>query len=99
MRELFIHNIDEATYRRMLAIADERGWSIEDLALRAIRYATGLSGEHIVGEDRQDIATMRGVWNPNENQAFREAMEAFRRVESGPTFQSASDSPEPDTKK
>lgn len=88
MRELRIRKVDEATYERMLAIADERGWSVEDLAVRAIRYAIGLSSENVAGQDRQDIATMRGVWNQTENQAFREAMEAFRQVESGPTFES-----------
>lgn len=98
MRELLLHNIDESTYQRMLVIAEERGWPIEELALRAIRYATGLSSEHIAGQDRQDIATMRGVWNQDENLAFREAMEAFRRVDSGPSFEpdEPSDAAEPD---
>jgi hypothetical protein len=30
---------------------------------------------------------MRGVWNQTENLAFSEAMEAFRQVDSGPTFE------------
>lgn len=88
MAELNIKNIDQATMERMLMVANERGWSINELALRALRYALGVSSEHVFSQDRQDIATMRGVWNQNENQAFREAMEAFRQVESGPTFES-----------
>ncbi|HET9031311.1 MAG TPA: hypothetical protein VFN25_00245 [Dokdonella sp.] len=99
MRELVVKNIDDATYQRMLEVADQRGWSIEGLALRAIRYAMGLSSESLAGEDRQDIANMRGVWNQTENQAFREAMEAFLQVESGPTFESddVPRKPEPDS--
>ena len=88
MAEIHIHNIDQATYERMLTVARERGWSINELAVRALRYAVGLSNEHLTGHDRQDIATMRGVWNHSENQAFHEAMEAFRQVNSGPTFES-----------
>lgn len=87
MPELLLKNIDETTYQRMLVIADERGWSLDELAVRAIRYATGLSSENVAGQDRQDIATMRGVWNQTENQAFREAMEAFRQIDSGPSFE------------
>lgn len=95
MPQLVLQDIDETTYQRMLDIAAERGWSLEELAVRAIRYATGLSGENVAGEDRQDIATMRGIWNQNENQAFREAMEAFRQVDSGPMFESGESSDEP----
>ncbi len=87
MAELNIKNIDEATFERIRVLANERGWSINELAVRALRYAVGLSSEHVFSQDRQDIATMRGVWNQNENQAFREAMEAFCQVESGPTFE------------
>lgn len=88
MAELNIKNIDQATFERMRAVANERGWSINELAVRALRYAVGLTSEHVFSQDRQDIATMRGVWNQDENQAFREAMEAFCKVESGPTFES-----------
>jgi hypothetical protein len=87
MAEILISNIDKATLTRMTELANERGWSTNEVALRALRYALGLSTEHLSANDRQDIATMRGVWNQSENLAFREAMEAFRRVESGPTFE------------
>jgi hypothetical protein len=89
MAEIRIQNVDEATYERMIALARERGCSFNELALHALRYAVGLSTEHLSGQDRQDIATMRGVWNQSENQAFREAMDAFRKVDSGPTFGSS----------
>ena len=88
MADLQIKNIDPATQERMRDLALQRGCSINEFALRALRYVVGLSSEHPGGQDRQDIATMRGVWNQSENQAFREAIEAFREVESGPTFES-----------
>ncbi len=88
MADLQIKNIDPATQERMRDLALQRGCSINEFALRALRYVVGLSSEHPGGQDRQDIATMRGVWNQIENQAFREAIEAFREVESGPTFES-----------
>ncbi len=88
MADLQIKNIDPAIQERMRDLALQRGWSINEFALRALRYVVGLSSEHPGGQDRQDIATMRGVWNQSENQAFREAIEAFREVESGPTFES-----------
>ncbi len=87
MAEILISNIDRATLARMIELANERGWSTNEVALRALRYALGLSTEHLGGTDRQDIATMRGVWNQTENLAFREAMDAFRQIESGPTFE------------
>ena len=97
MPQLHIKYIDEMTYERMRVIADERGWSVDELAVRAIRYAIGLSSEHVTGQDRQDIATMRGVWNQSENLAFHEAMEAFRQVDSGPTFEAEDTSKDPDS--
>ena len=88
MADLQIKNIDPVIQERMRDLALQRGCSINEFALRALRYVVGLSSEHPGGQDRQDIATMRGVWNQSENQAFREAIEAFREVESGPTFES-----------
>ncbi|MGB0134980.1 hypothetical protein [Dokdonella sp.] len=88
MAEIRVKDIDEDTFERLTALANERGWTINEVALRALRYALGLSNEHLSGQDRQDIATMRGVWNQVENQAFHEAIEAFRQVDSGPTFES-----------
>ena len=87
MAEIRIHSIDQATHDRMIALAKDRGWSLNEVALRALRYALGLTSEHPAGQDRQDIATMRGVWNQSENQAFHEAMDAFQQIQSGPTFE------------
>lgn len=88
MSELRVHSIDEVLHERMLMVAKSRGWSLNEVALRALRYALDISSEHPLGRDRHDIATMRGIWNQIESQAFSEAMEAFKRVESGPTFES-----------
>ncbi|HPG93838.1 MAG: hypothetical protein WAS23_04670 [Dokdonella sp.] len=87
MAEFWIRDIDNATLDRLNALANERGWSPGATAVRALRYALGLSTEPVMRQDRQDIATMRGVWNQSESQAFHEAMEAFRQVDSGPSFE------------
>ncbi len=91
MAEIRIHSIDQATHDRMIALAKDRGCSLNEVALCALRYALGLSGEHPAGQDRQDIATMRGIWNQSETQAFHEAMDAFQQVPSGPTFEGGDD--------
>jgi len=87
MAEFWIRDIDSVTLDRLNALANERGWSPGTTAVRALRYALGLSTEPVMRQDRQDIATMRGVWNQSESQAFHEAMEAFRQVDSGPSFE------------
>ncbi|MCC6441256.1 MAG: hypothetical protein IT476_11610 [Rhodanobacteraceae bacterium] len=87
MTDFLIQSIDRVTLERLELLAGERGWSTNDTALRALRYALGISSEPVIGRDRQDIATMRGVWNQLENQAFSEAMDAFRKVDSGPSFE------------
>jgi plasmid stability protein len=94
MRNLMVRDIDEAMLDRIRVIAIEQGCSTNEIAVRALRYALGLSDEELVPRDRQDIATMRGIWNQSESQAFREAMDAFRQVESGPLFE-----PDKDPKK
>lgn len=92
MPDLLIQNVDNVTLERLTSVANERGWSVNDACVRALRYALGLTIEPLIGRDRQDIATMRGVWNQLENQAFSEAMDAFRKVDSGPSFEPASKS-------
>ena len=89
MPDILLKDLDEATFERMSAAASERGCALDEIARRALRFAFGLSSEDPAPRDRQDIATLRGVWNQGENQAFREAIEAFQRVDSGPSFDSA----------
>jgi len=91
MADLLLKDIDEETLARMRAAASERACSLEDIGVRALRFAFGLGIEDFAPRDRQDIATLRGVWNQGENQAFREAIEAFKRVDSGPSFEARND--------
>lgn len=87
MPDLVLKDIDEATFERLVAVASEQGCGLEEIGVRALRVALGLSAEDLVARDRQDIATLRGIWNHGENQAFHEAMEAFKQVDSGPSFE------------
>lgn len=87
MTDIFLRDIDAATLDRLNAVAIEQGCTKNEIALRALRFALGLSSTGVTAQDRQDIATMRGIWNQGENQAFSEAMDAFQRIESGPLFE------------
>lgn len=87
MPEILLKDIDATTFECIRAAASERGCTLEEISIRALRFAFGLSAEDLAPRDRQDIATMRGVWNQGENQAFREAIEAFKQVDSGPMFE------------
>lgn len=93
MPDLVLKDIDEATFERLAAVASEQGCRLEDIGMRALRFALGLSTEDLVARDRQDIATLRGIWNQGENQAFHEAIEAFKQVDSGPSFEPGSGTP------
>ena len=87
MPDILLRDIDDATFERIRTAASERGCALEDITLRALRFAFGLSAEDPAPRDRQDIATLRGVWNQGENHAFRDAIEAFQQVASGPSFE------------
>jgi len=86
MTDILIREVDEAIAERVRLIAVEKNWSVNEVLLRALRYALGLGGEDLVRHDRQDIAHLRGTWNSGETAAFREALSAFERVEGQPLF-------------
>jgi hypothetical protein len=86
MTDILIHEVDEAIAARVRQIAIERNLPVNDVILKALRYALGLGGEDLSRGDRQDIAHLRGTWNSGETAAFREALKAFERVEGTPLF-------------
>ncbi|WP_440224579.1 hypothetical protein ACQQ2N_05005 [Dokdonella sp. MW10] len=87
MPDLLVNDLDTATIERLEALASERGLPSNVLARDALRYALGLSDREIVPRAGDDGVMLPGLWHATENQAFREAMEAFKRVESGPSFE------------
>jgi hypothetical protein len=86
MTDILIREVDEAIAARVRQIAIERNLPVNDVILKALRYALGLGGEDLARSDRQDIAHLRGTWNSGETAAFREALKAFERVEGAPLF-------------
>ncbi len=94
MPDILLKDFDAAAWERVCLAAAVRGCPPEALAARAVLDAYG-TGEDAVLTDRQDIATMRGIWNQGENQVFREAMEAFQRVDSGPLYERRSEPRKP----
>ncbi len=89
MPRLVIDHLDQALWDRLLAAAATQGCPPADIGARALRFAFGLSSEDFAPRDRQDIATLRGVWSQSENAAFDEALQAFKSVDSGPSFEEA----------
>ena len=96
MTDILIREVDEAIAERVRLIAVEKNWSVNEVLLRALRYALGLGGEDLVRHDRQDIAHLRGTWNPGETAAFREALSAFEHVDGRPLFSDGT-KPAPET--
>jgi hypothetical protein len=93
MTDILIRDVDEAIAERLRQIALERNWPVNQVIVNALRFALGLGGEDLVRRDRQDIAHLRGTWNPGETAVFREALTAFERVEGQPLF--SDDGPKP----
>jgi len=86
MTDILIREVDDAIAERLRQIAVERNWPVNQVILHALRVALGLGGEDLVKRDRQDIAHLRGTWNPGETAAFREALSAFEHVDGKPLF-------------
>ncbi|HJT98663.1 MAG TPA: hypothetical protein VJ696_10150 [Rhodanobacteraceae bacterium] len=86
MTDILIREVDDAIAERLRQVAIERSWPVNQVILHALRYALGLGGEDLVRRDRQDIAHLRGTWNPGETAAFRDALSAFERVDGTPLF-------------
>lgn len=86
MPDILLKDFDAAAWERVCLVAAARGCAPETLAAHAVLDAFG-HGVDDGTRDRQDIATLRGIWNQGENQVFREAMEAFQRVDSGPLYE------------
>lgn len=86
MTDILIREVDDAIAERLRQVAVERNWPVNQVIVHALRVALGLGGEDLVKRDRQDIAHLRGTWNPGETAAFREALTAFERVDGQPLF-------------
>jgi hypothetical protein len=98
MTDILIRDVDDAIAERVRQIAVERNWPVNQVIVNALRFALGLGGEDLSRRDRQDIAHLRGTWNAGETAAFREALNAFERVEGSPLF-SADETARPSTGK
>jgi hypothetical protein len=99
MTDILIREVDDAIAERLRLIAVERNWPVNQVILHALRLALGLGGEELVRRDRQDIAHLRGTWNPGETAAFREALTAFEKVSGQPLFVGDETRPESELQK
>ena len=86
MTDIMIREVDDAIAARLREVAVERNWPVDEVVVRALRFALGLGGEDLARRERQDIAHLGGTWNSGETEAFREALSAFERVDGQPLF-------------
>jgi hypothetical protein len=86
MTDILIREVDDAIAARLREIAVERNWPVDEVVMRALRFALGLGGEDLTRRERQDIAHLRGTWNSGETEAFRDALSAFESVDGQPLF-------------
>lgn len=78
MPDFLVRDIDAAVADRIKSLARERGWPINDVILRLLKEALGMSQPEppLPG----DIARLAGAWEDDESRIFHEAMNAFKRL-------------------
>ena len=84
MPDILVRNIDNAIAERIKVLARERNWSINEVIVHLLRHGLGLGGEDLVHREVHDVAELAGTWKPTESSAFREAVEAFKKIEGKP---------------
>ena len=87
MPDILVRNIDNALAERIKTLARERNWSINEVIVHLLRHGLGLGGEDLTHREVHDIAELSGTWKPNESSVFREAVEAFQKIEGTPLFE------------
>lgn len=92
--DIVIRNVDDAITERIDQIANDLAWTLDEVAMHALRYGLGLGGQSLVRRERRDIARLRGVWNPDETAMFDDALTAFEHIEGRPLFTDSDDPPD-----
>ncbi len=82
MTQLTIRGFDDELERRLRHVARERHISLNKAALLLMRTGAGLE----TGEGRPDVVGdslnhLMGIWSEDEAAEFREATEAFDRID------------------
>ena len=84
--DIVIRNVDDAITERLDQIANDLAWTLDEVAMHALRYGLGLGGQSLVRRERRDIARLRGVWNPGETAMFEDALTACEHIPGRPLF-------------
>ncbi|MFC4727387.1 hypothetical protein [Coralloluteibacterium thermophilus] len=80
MADILLRDIDPQMTERIMAIARERDWPIQDVVLHLLRQSLGLAEP--LAPVPGDIARLSGAWEDSESRAFGDAL---RALESLPT--------------
>src|SRR5262249_44449600 len=91
--DILVRNIDDAIAERIKLLARERNWSINEVIVHLLRHSRGRGGEALAHREIHDVAVLAGTWKPNESSAFREAVEAFEKVQGKPLFDDPAQKP------
>ena len=86
MPDILVRHIDAAMAERIMELARERKWSINDVILHVLRHGLGLVAEDTAVREPRDIAHLRGTWNAVEAAVFHEALSAFEEAPGSPLF-------------
>jgi hypothetical protein len=86
VQDLVIRHIDALMIERIKALAKERQWSINDVALHALRSGLGMSAAGQISETLVDPSSLvlPGHWDAREKAAFQEAMKALSLTPATP---------------
>lgn len=83
MPDLVVRNIDHLLAERIQSLAKARQWSVNDVLLHALRRGLGVAenGAQVETElDVEGLVLHTGLWDPAEQAAFEEAVQALSRV-------------------
>jgi hypothetical protein len=91
--DILVRHIDEATAERVKAIARERGWSINEVILYALRHGVGLGGEDMPARAARYRASARAPGSRRKPPRSVPAVDAFERVDGKPLYEDGDDKP------
>ncbi len=83
MPDVMLRYVDGATIERVRSLARERGLSINEIMLYALRHGLDISDAMDLNESEPDaktLAALPGHWNDGERVVFEEALRALART-------------------
>lgn len=83
MPDVMLRYVDGTTIERIRSLARERGLSINEIMLDALRHGLDISSAEDLSEsapDAKTLAALPGHWDEGERVVFEEALQALVRT-------------------